>query len=229
VVLLEALPGVTLRTCLLDKRQPLPEPGEFTSLLDRIPDLPDGRLAHSPIRAATEHAVLVKSVLPELKERVERLLETLSPCKNSLPDVPVHGDLHEAQVLMQDGAIAGLLDIDTAGVGHRIDDWANFLGHLSAWEISTAHAARPRIARFARAMLAFAEAETEDPAELRRRVAAVIIGMATGPFRAQSHTWPADTRSRIALAERWAADARKAAHKSVLTSTSRPSHIEMRT
>jgi hypothetical protein len=37
-------------------------------------------------------------------------------------------------------------------------------------------------------------------------VAAVLLGLATGPFRVQQPDWPARTAARLTLAERWAAD-----------------------
>jgi hypothetical protein len=226
LVVLQALPGETLRSSLLDKKQPLPEPKQFTALLDRIPQISNARPAPCPVALAAEHALLVKSVLPELSDRSDRLIEWLGTAdSNALPSTPVHGDLHEAQVLVRGGAIVGLLDIDTAGTGRRIDDWANFIGHLAAWELSSVREARPRVAAFARNILAWADAETGDPAELRRRIAAVVIGMATGPFRAQTDTWPADTRARISLAERWAAGDWEAVNKNDLTRTSLPSHV----
>lgn len=230
LVVLEALTGPTLRDCLLDKKQRLPSAQAFADLLDRIPEVPDGRTAPSPVRAASEHACLVRSLLPELGDRITALLDGLSVCRESFPLVPVHGDLHEAQVLVRGGEVVGLLDIDTAGAGYRIDDWANFVGHLAAWQTSVPAAGRKRIEGLTLAVLAAADAETGDPAELRRRVAAVIMGLATGPFRAQTPTWPADTRARIALAERWMerANERTSSDKDALTGASQSSHVRTR-
>jgi len=39
---------------------------------------------------------------------------------------------------------------------------------------------------------------------LRPRVAAVLVGLATGPFRVQQADWPVGTAARLALAEEWA-------------------------
>lgn len=208
LVVLEALPGETLRTGLLTKKRPLPAPQTLTALLDRLPAVPDERAVRTHLALAPEYGRVIKSILPELSDRIDGLLADMSPRGTEPPAVPVHGDFHEAQLLIKDGAISGLLDIDSAGSGQRIDDWANLLGHLAAWEISTAREVRPRIAGFARGVLAEAESDTGHGAELRRRTSAVILGMATGPFRAQSRTWPSDTRNRIALAERWLSEAK---------------------
>lgn len=223
LVVLQALTGDTLRTALQGKREAVPSASALSELLDRMPEVPDGRRVVSPIKAAEQHATLVGSILPELRERLDGLLDVMAACRAAFPSVPVHGDFHGAQVLTRDGAITGLLDVDTAGAGFRIDDWANFLGHLAVYELTAPRGARSRIARFARSVLSQADAETASAGELRRRVAAVIIGMATGPFRAQSETWPVDTRNRIALAERWAAEA---ADKKYLMRASQPSHVD---
>ncbi|HEX6422955.1 MAG TPA: hypothetical protein VFZ79_05715 [Acidimicrobiales bacterium] len=42
----------------------------------------------------------------------------------------------------------------------------------------------------------------------RPGVADVVLGLATGSFRVLEPNWPANTDTRIALAERWAASAR---------------------
>jgi hypothetical protein len=102
---------------------------------------------------------------------------------------------------VDDGAVVGLLDVDTAGCGHRIDDWATLLAHLVLLEQVLLD---PAVAvRYAR--------EIEDavlrrwPAEqVRPRVGAVLLGLATGPFRVQQPDWPALTSARLALAEEWA-------------------------
>ena len=36
----------------------------------------------------------------------------------------------DGRLVVEDGAVVGLLDVDTVGRGHRIDDWATLLGHL---------------------------------------------------------------------------------------------------
>jgi hypothetical protein len=60
-------------------------------------------------------------------------------------------------------------------------------------------------------------------------VADVVLGLATGPFRVLEPDWPATTDARIALAERWAASARRvqAARRDEtgLTTVSQPSHL----
>ena len=68
-----------------------------------------------------------------------------------------------------------------------------------------------------------------DPIDLRRRVAAVIIGLATGPFRVQVETWPTEVRRRLDLAERWVESADRVDKKSLITSlgTSHPTPLSL--
>jgi hypothetical protein len=62
-----------------------------------------------------------------------------------------------------------------------------------------------------------------DPTDLRRRVAAVVLGLATGPFRVQRDNWPSGTMQRIEMAERWVRSARLVQDKA-LSDTSARSH-----
>jgi aminoglycoside phosphotransferase (APT) family kinase protein len=117
------------------------------------------------------------------------------------PGVPVHGDFYESQVMVRAGRVAGLLDIDTAGLGERLDDAACLLGHLgvlaqlqpSSAAVTTEFGLRLQ-RRFEREL---------DAAALGRRTAAVVLSLATGPHRVQEHGWRTNTGRRLALAERW--------------------------
>src|SRR5690606_30095586 len=81
------------------------------------------------------------------------------------PTVPVHGDFYENQVWVRAGRLSGLLDIDTAGAGDRLDDLACLLGHLSVLaQLEPAHAST--INRLGSDYLAAFE-QVVDPADLR--------------------------------------------------------------
>ena len=112
----------------------------------------------------------------------------------------MHGDLYEAQLLTQGGRVSGVLDIDTVGLGRRLDDLCNLLGHLVVWERLSPDPQRVRA--YARDVLALADRRAA-PSQVRLRVAAVVLALATGPFRVQSPAWPAETVQRIALATEW--------------------------
>ncbi|WP_175527406.1 aminoglycoside phosphotransferase family protein [Blastococcus tunisiensis] len=208
VLVLPGLPGTPLRALLSGEAGRLPSPEELERVLDALPSgmatlTPRGRRAPADglVRAGSYAAVL-GLVSPELRPRLDVLTAALAAADPGVHEpVPVHGDFYESQLLVDDGAVVGLLDVDTAGCGHRIDDWATLLAHLVLLEQVLPD---PAVAvRYAR--------EIEDavlrrwPAEqVRPRVAAVLLGLATGPFRVQQPDWPALTSARLALAEEWA-------------------------
>ena len=155
--------------------------------------------------AAVGAAAVLGAVAPELRPRLDALTSALEAADRGTHDlVPVHGDFYEAQLLVDGGAVVGLLDVDAAGGGHRIDDWATLLGHLAVLEqvLPCPGAA----ARYRRRIEA-AALERWPARQVRPRVSAVLVGLATGPFRVQQAGWPEVTSQRLALAEEWAAPA----------------------
>jgi aminoglycoside phosphotransferase len=205
VLVLTALPGETLRAALRSSRHPAPSPEEIVTLLDRLPD----ELAEEPPRrdllsSARHHAEIIAATVPSAAERLEAVLGALSRGEDDDPGpvTAAHGDLYEAQLLVDRGRITGLLDIDTAGAGLRVDDLANFCAHLS---VLAQMSDRPRhVKRFGAALLAQAE-DRHPRAVLRRRVAAAVIGLATGPFRVMETNWANNTNRRLDLAAEWLA------------------------
>lgn len=111
--------------------------------------------------------------------------------------MPVHGDFYEAQVLVDDGRVSGIIDVDSAGPGERVDEWANLLGHLSVFGLGN-----PRAAAYGAEVLAHVRSQT-DAEDLAVRTAAVVFGLATGPFRTQREDWVQRTRQRLELSRRW--------------------------
>src|SRR5699024_5962131 len=101
--------------------------------------------------------------------------------------VPAHGDYHEAQLLVSADQITGVLDVDTVGMARPADDASTMLAHLAVWQTRSAQPAR--VAGYARALQACWEHRLE-PSDLRRRVAARVLGLAVGPFRVQQRDWP---------------------------------------
>lgn len=233
IVVLEAAPGRTLRDVLLGPSgrgaAPVPPFASVSALLDRLPaELAERPGAPAPLDRVADHVGLLAAVVPDQAGRLATLADTLAEPLGADPDggpvVAHHGDLYEAQLLVDGGHVTGLLDVDGAGAGHRIDDHATLLAHLSVLGRSLRHRRTEALgARWIREIDGGG-----DPAELRRRVAAVVLGLATGPFRVQEANWQAATRRRIDLAESWLASARRAAGsiaavapESNLTTTSR--------
>jgi hypothetical protein len=202
VLVLSGLPGRTLRELLRSGSSTLPRPAAVEALLDRLPaELTAGPRRRDLLTAAEHHAVGIASALPSLRARVDGLLADLHTRELLDHDVvAVHGDLYEAQLLVDDGRITGLLDVDTAGAGYRIEDIANFCAHLSVLALVTA---RPKVInRYGAELLRHAEGRF-DRRDLRCRIAAAVIGLATGPFRVLEPHWPQATARRLDLAAEW--------------------------
>lgn len=207
VVVLPGLPGQTLRELLRSGRSTLPPPAAIDALLDRLPgELSAGPRRRDLLTSAEHHATVIAAVLPSLRGRLDAVLADLHGRSLDEHDlVAVHGDLYEAQLLVDRGRLSGLLDVDTAGSGHRVDDLANLCAHLSVLALASD---RPKvIKRYGAAVLEHAEARF-DRADLRARIAAVVIGLATGPFRVLEAQWPLGAARRVDLAAEWLADGR---------------------
>lgn len=200
IVALQALPGRTLRKSLEARSRQVPSPEALVELLDRFPPLdPDAASVAGPRRRAAEHGRLIAAVCPDLAARVDAVVRRLRGESEPATD-PVHGDFHASQILTSGREVVGLVDVDTAGAGRRIDDLASLLGQLATLGVTSA--ARRDIDRYGAALIGEFD-RLVDPVELRLRTAAVVFGLATGPFRVQLARWPAATERRVALAERW--------------------------
>ena len=206
ILVLPGLAGRTLRELLRSERSQLPRPASIEALLDRLPaELRAGPRRRDLLTAAGHHATVIASVLPSLQGRLEGVLADLhrgNPAAHDL--VAVHGDLYEAQLLVDRGRLSGLLDVDTAGAGYRVEDLANLCAHLSVLALDSD---RPKvIKRYGAALIAHAEARFDRP-DLRARIAAAVIGLAGGPFRVLEARWPRATARRVDLAAEWLAGA----------------------
>jgi aminoglycoside phosphotransferase len=204
MLVLDECPGGSLRSHL-SRDLPVPSPADLDELLGELPsallDLPRRRshLERVPHFAAVLTATAVTGEAE--RSRLDTLATRLAQADpGTHPDVAVHGDFYDGQLLCDEQRITGLVDVDTAGPGHRIDEWATLLAHLSVLALHGTAAARHYGAR----VLAHAEERFARP-ELRPRVAAAVLGLATGPFRVQQAGWALHTQARLELAEQWAA------------------------
>jgi hypothetical protein len=207
LLVLQALTGHTMRESLRSRTPKLPDGGALIEMLDRLPlDAATSGRRRSWLDRVEHYARSVASVLPERAEHVRNIAAAISAEAGTGPTVAVHGDFYESQVLLSGRSITGLLDIDTLRLGDRLDDLGCLVGHLSVLaHLEPQHAAA--IKRAGAAYLAAFE-RTVDPADLRYRVAAVVISLATGPHRVQQARWPATTRRLVDLADEWLASAR---------------------
>jgi hypothetical protein len=200
VVALQAMPGRTLRAALTARSSRVPTAADLVALLDRFPE-PRGtaRTVVGPHQRAAAHARLLNAIAPELATRVGAIVERLGAVAEESP-AAVHGDFHSSQVLVDRTDIVGLVDVDTAGVGERANDLANIVGHLGTLALDSP--ARRGISDYGGALMRDFDRRT-DPVDLRLRVSAVILGLATGPFRVQERQWTKSTERRVTLAESW--------------------------
>jgi phosphotransferase family enzyme len=204
MLVLGECPGVSLRSHL-SRDLPVPPPADLDELLDALPPallrLPRRRTHLERVPHFT--AVLAATAVTGEAERarLDALASSLAQVDpGTHPDVAVHGDFYDGQLLCSDQRITGLVDLDTAGPGHRIDEWATLLAHLSVLALHGTAAAR----RYGARVLAHA-GERFAGSQLRPRVAAAVLGLATGPFRVQQTGWGQHTQARLQLAEQWAA------------------------
>lgn len=193
ILALEALGGATLRQALVEGA-PLPEPDELVELSARI--AASGLVTRRDPRAfadASRHVPQLARLAPDLAATIERVAAAATV--GEAPPVPVHGDLHDGQVLVQDGSISGLLDIDGAGSGAVAEDAGNLVAHVAA--IGEVHPDRADEAEAYAARIARAYRPVVGPDVLARATAASWLALATGPYRSQEPDWQEATRRRI--------------------------------
>jgi hypothetical protein len=197
---LEGLPGMTLRDFIRKETSSPPSPEQLLALLDGLPEMPFpmGRV-RSMRRRVRDHERLLRTILPDHERRVRRLGRVLRALPSERPAV-VHGDFYDSQVIVNAaGAVTGLLDLDGVGWGDPTDDMASMLGRI--WTSGqTEGKGRDRFRDYAGELLDTFSRRTERH-DLCMRVAAIVFGRSTGPFRAQVSDWRDQALERIELAE----------------------------
>jgi len=201
LLVLRELQGRPLAKAIFDPVAPCT--GEnLVAVLDAMPAPVAQLRRRAPWTDAVDHYTeIVATAMPMERPRLEwmaRLVrEGLAGCP--LGDEVTHGDFHEGQVFVSGGIVSGILDVDTAGPGRRADDLACMVAHLSTVQRMNAQQAA-RVQGLLRAWVPVFD-ERVDPIELRLRAAAVIISLATGPYRGQEPNWESETRAIIDAAE----------------------------
>jgi Ser/Thr protein kinase RdoA (MazF antagonist) len=201
VLVLPTLPGRPLSRAMF--HDGLPCTGEaLVDLLDALPAEAAELPRHTPwVAAIGQYSRTVGSALPDLRPRLAAIEERVAEGLDGNPPgaEPTHGDFHEGQVFVGGGRVVGLLDVDRVGPGHRADDLACLVGHLATIQGMTPEQER-RIDRLAaRWMAAFDQ--RVDPTELRLRAAAIVVSLATGPYRTQQPGWQGATEAIVSRAE----------------------------
>ena len=181
------------------------EPCTAESLIELLDAMPASvvRLDRRPpwSDAVAHYARMVTAALPTLEPRLNWLVDTIGQGLAPIPPgtEPTHGDFHEGQVHVSGGTVCGLLDTDTIGPGRRADDLACLVAHLSTIQRMNS-AQEARVHQLIRRRVPVFDTRV-DPTELRLRAAAVIISLATGPFRGQEPDWERETATMIGSAE----------------------------
>ena len=201
VLVLRALGGRTLAHALFDEASPCP--GEaLVALLDALPPEAAELPRHTPwADAVGQYAHTVGAALPILQPRLAAIQDRVAAGLDKIPPgiEATHGDFHESQVFVHGGRVVGLLDVDRVGPGHRADDLACLIAHLATIQGMTSEQAQ-RVDRQAAEWMSVFDRRV-DPAELRLRAAAVVVSLATGPYRTQQAGWQQATDAIVTRAE----------------------------
>ncbi|WP_434993166.1 aminoglycoside phosphotransferase family protein [Arthrobacter sp. Ld5] len=221
VVAMHAAPGTPLADLLMHDGADGVEPDALLRVLAALPAEVLALPARPPwaarIRDYGEGAV---AALPGQAERIRRLAADIDAVVRSSdggPLVPTHGDFYEGNLLIADGSVSGLLDVDALGPGHLVDDLACFLGHLAV--LPALHAGYAQVPQ---ALLRFLRAfdRRVDPMALRSRAAAVSLTLVAGARRrgegrpgaaggASGRSGASEAVSRLEVAEQFLAEARR--------------------
>lgn len=202
VVALAEGPGVSLAEHFLADGAVHLAPEQFIGLLDQMP----AEVMTLPARDAwtdrlPAYASAAASALPHCTDRIRAVEATILnglPQTDRGPAVPTHGDFYEANLLMNGSSISCLLDVDSLGPGHRVDDLACFLGHLAVLPAVDSRYVHAPAAfdRFARVF-----AQTVDPAALQLRAAAVSLSLVAGARDSRRSGWEIQAEHRLTCAE----------------------------
>jgi aminoglycoside phosphotransferase len=204
LLVLAALPGRTLREQLSEQIGEWPTSDAFRAVFAGFArtHLPSATPVRSRASMALGHARMLRTVAPELAHRLadfDEPMTSLAQRSAARAGPVIHGDLYDAQVFSDRSGITGVLDVDDAGPGDPVDDRATVLGFLLVKSIHCDPALQTAMVRYVQS-LRQGFVEDVDAVELDHATAAVAVGLATGPFRAQRPDWRADVGRHLDLA-----------------------------
>ncbi|WP_413543850.1 aminoglycoside phosphotransferase family protein [Citricoccus nitrophenolicus] len=202
VLALEQGEGEVLAAAIMADGARHVDPAAVLGVLDRMPN----ELVELPRRDAWsdrtgDYGHAAATALPDQARRIRSLVEHLQRQLDGTdrgPVVPTHGDFYEANLLVSQHRISGVLDIDGAGPGHRVDDLACFLGHLAvlpAVDHGYVHVDQA-LRRFHSVFVAGV-----DPAALACRSSAVALSLVAGARDSGHRDWESSARQRLDIAE----------------------------
>lgn len=212
VLLSRPLPGERLRA-LLVRGARLPDPPCIARIGDELAALTGllpppaagvtGRCAHPAW--ARSAARMLAAVLPHRDDRTLALAEQIAA--DAQADAPrlvaVHGDLHEAQILVAPDGTLGLVDLDDLGHGDAALDAATLSAHLLLLAEGTSDGStRARILAYREEVRTACVKRLDcDEDALRWREAYRLLLLASGPLRALRPDWPDRVGNRLDLVE----------------------------
>lgn len=165
-----------------------PDPASLLELLGRLPGgvrtLPPQRGHDVRLRMALETAAVeLPGRASEIADLGERLLAADARAELG-PVVATHGDFYEANIFTVDGRATSVIDIESAGPGHLVDDLATLMAHLVVLpDLSAVHYAQlPGLIDHWYA----AFCDVVDGPTLRARTAGLILGLMSGAGEAQA-------------------------------------------
>lgn len=187
-IVMAPLVGPTLRELIKSDAPGWPDGGEYDDLADAFAAASiDAPAIESRLTDGALHARMLAVVMPGTAGRLEEIATWFERTPAPPADTTIHGDLHEAQLIVADGTIVGVLDIDDTGPGLPIDDRANVLARLR-FRASTDPDRSTVLTSYADGLRRHSH-DRFDAAALDRHTAAALVGLATGPFRLQSPGW----------------------------------------
>lgn len=183
--------------------------GTFDAAVAVLDALPAEVLAlrrHPSWSERVEHyAHAAATALPERARQAATIAEAVVHAMASSdpgPVVATHGDYYEANILLADPwHVASILDVDAVGPGHRVDDLACLLGHVSVLP-HLAPAIYPHVPAIVDLWWRHA-AGMVDPRALAARAAAVTLSLVAGAKRPDGDGWRTDAVGRLDGAEAW--------------------------
>lgn len=215
LVVIEAVRGTELRRRLVEGG-PLPSAAALHDLVAAFvaADLPaPDRPRPGLIASAPRHAALLHRIVPQQSATIDEVLATVDRL-GALEgdDIPrgAHGDMHDGQVFVDEaGRIVGVIDVDDSALGDPVDDLARPLAHLIALAVALGAGTPDERVAAARVACYVRRVESDlgalvDRVALRARVAAALLGLAAGPFRAQDQDWQAGVTRLVRSARTWA-------------------------
>ncbi|WP_191089729.1 phosphotransferase [Nesterenkonia ebinurensis] len=187
ILAVDQAPGVTLTDLLYLPSSPLPgiriDPQVILRALDSLSaqalQLP-ARTAPPQRFASFGQALIVGGAHPDrVHSLMHRIQAQLRP--HTGPLEPTHGDFHPANLFLTDDAAspAALIDGDTVGPGHRIDDVTMMFAHLLALPSYDA-AGYSTVPQLVHDLWCAVTMGAYDPADLVARTAASMMALAPG-------------------------------------------------